>query len=279
MSKKLKIIFATDFTDAADNAIQYGIDFSKALAGNELECYLVHAYKHFVPYNDTPAIPVIENESLKEELKTRLAERSNELQELIDITPIFKRGNVTEVLEEIVADKAPDLIVMGTRERSAFERMTLGTHTAEVIKKVNCPVLAIPLEAEFKKLKKITFTADYEPLNIDYKSLVFIKDLARKEGSKFTVLHVFDSDEKDGLKEKMEKTALHRYFSDVDHDHQAVAGMNTIEGITRHIEHDQPDLIIAIPRHRNFIQEIFHSSISNELLYQTQVPILILIDR
>ncbi|MEQ8477473.1 hypothetical protein [Fulvivirga sp.] len=93
------------------------------------------------------------------------------------------------------------------------------------------------------------------------------------------MLHVFGSDEEDGLKEKMENTALHRYFSDVDHEHKAVAGMNTIEGIARHIEHDQPDLIIAIPRHRNFIQELFHSSISNELLYQTQVPILILIDR
>lgn len=278
MSNKLKIVFATDFTDAADNAIQYGIDFSKTLA-NELECYLVHAYKHFVPYNNTPAIPVIENESLKEELKTKLTERANDLQKVVDITPIFKRGNVTEVLEGIVAEKEPDLIVMGTRERSGFERMTLGTHTAEAIKKVNSPVLAIPLEAKFKKLEKITFTADYEPLNIDYKSLVFIKDMAREDRSKFIVLHVFDTKEKDGLKDKMENTALHRYFSDVDHEHKAVSGINTIDGITEHIEEDQPDLIIAIPRNRNFIQEIFHSSVSNELLYQTQVPILILIDR
>ncbi|QSE95890.1 universal stress protein [Fulvivirga lutea] len=279
MIKKLKLIFATDFTDAADNAMEYGIQFSKDLVGDNVEGILVHAHKHFVPYSNTPAIPVIENDSLKEELKDKLDERVNSLKNRLDVKQVFQRGNVTEVIKKLVDEEEPDMIIMGTRERGSFERMTLGTHTAEVIKKINCPVLAVPKEAQYKGVNNITLTADNESLNVNNKSLTLLKDFASRENIKFNVLHVFEDGKNKDLKAEMKNTALHRYISNIDHEHKPIADMEAFEGIIKYIDEDRPDLLMAIPRNRNFLKDLFHSSVSTKLIYHTQIPVLLLIDR
>ena len=70
---RLKIVFTTDFSDSAYNAIQYGINFSNELVGDQVEAFVVHAYQPFVPVDSVSAIPVMENSALEEVSKDKLS--------------------------------------------------------------------------------------------------------------------------------------------------------------------------------------------------------------
>jgi hypothetical protein len=59
------------------------------------------------------------------------------------------------VIEEVVKDHAIDLIVMGTRGVSGMEEFFIELNTEKVIRRVSCPVLAVP--SSVKSFNKIVF--------------------------------------------------------------------------------------------------------------------------
>lgn len=51
---------------------------------------------------------------------------------------------------------------MGTQEASGLEQLLLGSYTADVVDKVDCPLLVIPAYVIFKKPEKIIFATDFQ---------------------------------------------------------------------------------------------------------------------
>ena len=90
-----------------------------------------------------------------------------------------------------------------------------------------------------------------------------------------SILHVF-KDEKDKQNHVLESSAFHRYMSNVKHKHIEMVDQNAYEGIVQFVSEDEPDMLVAIPRDRGFFEQIFHQSVTEKLVYHTQIPILIL---
>lgn len=66
-----------------------------------------------------------------------------ESRERISFEIIVKGGDVRAELLGIIEDKQVDLVVMGTRGRSYFERMLLGSVTDRLLRKVHVPILTV----------------------------------------------------------------------------------------------------------------------------------------
>jgi nucleotide-binding universal stress UspA family protein len=60
------------------------------------------------------------------------------------IEVIVGEGPATEDILRVVAQKAPDLIVMATHGRTGVPRFLLGSVTSKVVRAVSCPVLVVP---------------------------------------------------------------------------------------------------------------------------------------
>src|SRR5690606_28009368 len=69
---------------------------------------------------------------------------------------------LNEEIKQQVKEKNIDLVVMGTQGATGAEQILFGTHTVHAIKRVKCPLLAIPSGFPFKSPVNILFPTDFE---------------------------------------------------------------------------------------------------------------------
>ncbi len=272
----MKTLLTTDFTNASTHAIEYAIQL---LSKEGTEYELIHAFKPMAPYAEISSIPVLENVAWKVELKKKLDELHLNIKNKydIEIDSSLKRGGVYEVVHKFEKKRdKPDLVVMATREKSFFERMTLGSNALQVAEKAQTPVLIVPKEAEKKSPNKIAFATDLNPLEIPYDSLKLVKDLIHDYQAKLEVVHVYENKKEKDDSEKMKNTAIHRYLEEIDHKHIAVINDNVYDGIIEYLDKHQPDILVIIPRDHNFFEKIFNEQITKKMVNHTEIPLLVL---
>src|SRR6266516_35003 len=175
-----KVMVAVDFSEASTKAVNYGI--SLAL---EFEARLVLA--HIAPYD-----PVA-----YETAKVRLLELiPADYRAWLDFEVIVKSGEVRPELLGIVDEKEIDLVVMGSRGRSYFERLLLGSVTERMLRKLHVPVLTVSHLDPNKELhglgsvplRKLLYATDLK--DGTEVGLEFAIRLARGLDAHLTVVHV-----------------------------------------------------------------------------------------
>src|SRR5437762_5616933 len=175
-----RILAPVDFSEASKKAFNYGL--SLAL---EFEARLVLA--HIAAY-DTVAY---------EAAKGRLLQLiPADYRDRCDFEIIVKSGEVRQELLGIVEDKEIDLVVMGSRGRSYFERMLLGSVTERMLRKLHVPVLTVshldPEKeihiAEPVPLRRLVYATDLA--DGSEAGLEFSIRLARGLDAHLTVVHV-----------------------------------------------------------------------------------------
>src|SRR6266540_3045040 len=149
-----KVMVAVDFSEPSKKAVNYGI--SLAL---EFEARLVLA--HIAPYD-----PVA-----YETAKVRLLELiPADYRAWLDFEVIVKSGEVRPELLGIVEEKEIDLVVMGSRGRSYFERLLLGSVTERMLRKLHVPILTV---SHLDPVKEI-----HEPGWVPLRRILYATDLA-----------------------------------------------------------------------------------------------------
>src|SRR4030095_351692 len=109
---------------------------------------------------------------------------------------IVKSGDVRSELLGIVQDKEIDLVIMGTRGRSYFERMLLGSVTDRMLRKLHVPILTVShLDPEREihppgpvSLQRILYATDLA--DGSQEGLEFAIRFARGLDAALTVAHV-----------------------------------------------------------------------------------------
>jgi nucleotide-binding universal stress UspA family protein len=168
-----------DFSEPSKKAVNYGL----ALA-IEFKAKLVLA--HITPYD-----PVAYDRAKLQLLSLLPAE----YREQADFEIIVKAGDVRQELLGIVQDKEIDLVVMGSRGRSYFERMLLGSVTERMLRKLHVPVLTVSHldpEREIHKpgpvpIRRILYATDL--VDASEEGLEFSIRLAHELDAHLTVVH------------------------------------------------------------------------------------------
>ena len=174
------IMVPVDFSEASKKAVNYGL--SLAL---EFEARLV--LTHIVPYDALAYLTA----------KARLLELvPPDCRDKIVFETIVKSGEVRQELLGIVEDKEIDLVVMGSRGRSYFERVLLGSVTERMLRKLHVPILTVSHldpEKDLHKpepipLRRLLYATDLS--DGSEAGLEFSIRLARAFDANLTVLHV-----------------------------------------------------------------------------------------
>jgi universal stress protein A len=144
MTKPMRILFATDFSDASKRAFQEAISTSRR---NGAELTIAHAYQ--LPNLGTPVLvsPDVYDEwdhRLREDAEKRLNTLVEEAaREGVIASALVLFGDPDEVLVQAAKDRAADLLVMGTHGRRGVSRLFLGSVASRVISTAPCPVLTV----------------------------------------------------------------------------------------------------------------------------------------
>ncbi len=156
---RIKTILApVDFSEASKKAVNYGISLA-------LECGARLFLTHIIPFDATAY----------QDAKANLLDLiPAESREKLDYEIVVRSGEVRHELLGMVTEKDVDLVVMGTRGRSYFERLLLGSVTERMLRKLHVPILTVSHLDPDKEI--------HTPGTVPLKRIVYATDLA--EGTK-----------------------------------------------------------------------------------------------
>ena len=140
------VMWATDGSEAADRALVH----AKALAV-ESNAPLTVAYCEEVtlPSKGGGSLPVHANErELRAKIERQVGELSGDGTPASLVTTRSQAGNAAHAIAEIAQRQGTDLIVVGTRGRTALAGLLLGGVTQRLLHIAPCPVLAVPPDRE-----------------------------------------------------------------------------------------------------------------------------------
>lgn len=136
------VMWATDGSEAADRALVH----AKALAAqSQAPLLVVYCEEFTLPGKGGGSLPVHANE---DEVQAKIKEQvtalsGNGTTARLEMTR-SQSGNAAHAIAEIAESHGTDLIVLGTRGRTALAGLLLGGVTQRLLHIAPCPVLAVP---------------------------------------------------------------------------------------------------------------------------------------
>lgn len=267
------IIVPTDFSSAADTALNFAIKFAQVF---ESEIILYHL---FTPFQGGFYPLIKDNLKIENELLDSLRQIKKRLSHKYKNVPIsvhVDRGSGKSPLIAYCQEKKISLIIMGTKGSSGLKSVFLGSYTSNIMKSSKCPVLAIPSVSKFKIPKKITFASNYKP-----NELVAIKSLLELNkifNAKIKILHV-DKDEKiTQLKEiafNKYRFKIEKLFKGPSLSFKHIGGKDSIEVLLRSILKDKSEMLVISPlKNDGAWDKLFHKSFTKAIVSQIHMPLL-----
>ncbi len=183
------ILFATDFSPAAETALPYAIGLAKQYGGK------VHGLHVRFP----ATYPVVGPEGLPQVIDAAEEQAKFEAQQLHEMLAgvphdvTVMEGDLWPAIQEIVNQEKTDLIVLGTHGRTGVSRALLGSAAEEIFRRASCPVLTIgPFVSQNTErrlaMKEILYATDFSPESLA--ALPYAVLLAQEHQSNLTLLHV-----------------------------------------------------------------------------------------
>ncbi len=133
------ILFATDFSPAADAAAPFAIQIARSY-GAKVYGVQVNPFDNYTAA--APEAWAAIAEVAEKETKDH-AQRLNEQLKGIQHEVMIGEGNIWEVISNLTKEKEVDLIVLGTRGRTGLGKALLGSVAEEILRQAPCPVLTV----------------------------------------------------------------------------------------------------------------------------------------
>ena len=273
------ILIPTDFSKNALHAAKYAIELFKC---EKAQFYFLHAYADEVygPFGKNGKLHIdAKKEQVKKDTKNRL---NTLIQEITAVPPNPKHtyesvsvfDSLVDAVNDFVNEINIDLVLMGTKGKTNDKKITFGSHTVQVFKYVQCPVLAIPQSAEFQQPKKIVFPTDYM-LPYKRRELKLLNCLSGEYKSEIHCLYISDFetlshrqlDNKRFLSESLTDSYLFFERTDVK---------NKTEAIQEYIKRQQIDFLVMVNSRHTFLEDLLYRSTVDEIGLTTEIPFLVL---
>jgi nucleotide-binding universal stress UspA family protein len=250
-----KVVVPTDFSKNAFNALKYACQLFKY---TRCDFFILHAYADEVYQQDR----VIERSKLDElkELTYKNSEKQLKkiIKDIFEYSPnprhkfksISAFGTLTDEINDLINMENADIVLMGTRGETNDRTITFGSKTIQVLKYVQCPVLAIPENYKYHPPKELLFPSDYL---VPHKRRE-LKLLCELTGSFRSSIHMLYIDSNKKLSLRQEDTIA----------------------ITKYIVHKEIDLLIMVNSRHSHLEQMLNQSTIEKIGLHIKIPFLVL---
>lgn len=198
--------------------------------------------------------------------------------EEVELEVIMKMGREEEDILHYTEEHPPRLIVMASKGRHTLHDDLMGTITADIIARAKVPVLAIPEKVKrlnLEGLKKIVYATNFDEK--DFVAIDKLMALLRPFNTKIYCLHVgqkedvtWDLAKLEGMKDVLKRRHMH---SDLECVY--LQGHDLLSKLETYIKKHKVDILSLTTHKRNMITRIFNPSIAKEMLFHSEIPLLV----
>ncbi len=255
---KTTIICPTDFSDAANNAVEYSAKLSQII---EAELTLVNVQRvtpvaAAVSMGNGIANDIRENSIIA---SGKLKEMSVEINRMFKIPTKYEVDITTKSLSKTISSlgKNNTIIVMGTNGADNLSQFFFGTNTYNVIEKTECPVLLVPENVSFETYTKILYPIIYE--NPEESALEQFYEFGKHFEAQFTFLHISkkDTDKTKNIFNTIKEDTEKYFNGKLKINFERVFSDNIDDAIDNFIIENPIDLMMIEEHHRNLLERIF----------------------
>lgn len=273
-----KIVIPTDFSENAFNALKFAV---KIFQHEECRFLILHAYADEV-YNSGG---VLTPEFMEEFKETTRKNSDKELESILlkirDYSPnpghrfeaISAFGILVDEINDLVNKEDADLAVMATRGKTNDRKLTFGSHTLQVIKYVQCPVLSIPEGYGVTTPKKILFPTNYM-VPYQGRELQLAGDLAREFAAEIHMLYI-SKFPPENMRQKDNRKVITQEFHDLEVFHHLTNGADKTTVIQKFIDKLEIDLLILVNSRHSYLESILSQSTLDRIGLHPKVPFLV----
>ena len=200
--------------------------------------------------------------------------KSSYLDENYTFETITDYDSFTDAIKQVIKAKDIDLIVMGTNGATGAAEVVFGSNTLNVIRKIDCPLIAIPQGYRYTRPKTVLFAIDKEDhfltegidplLNTIVKHKSSLRILKIKEDDTITIA---EFDDKKNMKE---------FFKNINHTFHSIANVPTALAINSFVQIMDIDMTAMFIKRESFMERFFKGSETSKISYGTRVPLLIM---
>lgn len=269
------ILIATDFSDSANNAVDYAIELAKYF-GSKL--ILVNAYP--MPYAsfETGGMPGDMIGVMQEASAGGLHNLKNKIEQNhkhnFDIECFADMGFAEDVIVDVAKKTDADLIVMGiVGDGEKSKTHLIGSTAIKVARNTNTPVFIIPNGTKYHPIKKISFACNLD--KTEESDLIYVSRYFGKAfDAELEVINVEEPDEEFSLGKTKTINVVEKKLEAVPHKSVFIAEKNVGKALEDYFNEHPTDVVIVNPRKHNLFHNLFSHSISKELAFHCNYPLL-----
>lgn len=267
-----RIIVPVDFTDTARNAARYALQLG---ADTRSEVFFYHSYEDRelgtdgTPLDSDPQALRTIAETALENFRAEFSDITN-----VRIITVAEPGTLVEDLERYVRHHGIGLIVSGINWSTPLEQLIAGSMTLALVNRNICPVIIVPQEARYFGIENVAFASDLR----DVERTTPVEPLKAFLNVIKPMLHVVHVIEEKFVQPTDDFQAQRQLLEGILADYQPtftfIRDRNFVDAINDFIDESDIDLVITLPRHHSFFDNLFRGSHTRKLAYNSHIPIL-----
>ncbi len=279
MKTNKHLLFPTDFSEAAQDAL---ISTLHLAAQNGAKVTVLHIiYPEYEPMD----LPVLSAKATEEKLEVAKAVMENlisstrellkdRLKPLPEMETQIEIGIPAAGIIRLAKELHCDMIAMGTRKKHSTLEQWLGTVTAEVVQKADCPVLVLPEGRHLENIKVMVYATALKQKDPD--RIRSLPKLLPINNSIIHVVHVNTEAEKRQISMDEMEEVFSKDKEELPLKFHILESKNVIAALNAFAEEYDADLLIMATVKRSFWERLFSESQSRAMVLQAKIPILVL---
>lgn len=268
------IIVPTDFSRVSQDAAFYAAEIALKV---DAELILLHVLPLSLTVSEVP-LPldsvILSMEESENELNTLKAKLDNYSNGKLSIAMRTTTDSFLDEIKRLNHKKELFAVIMGTSGAAATGAFFLGSFSLTAAKYLECPLIVVPPDYIFSGIKKVGLACDMDHV-LDHIPIKGIRAVLDNFDAQLEVLYVNDPDKqmRPGIlrESKFIQICLAQYSPEIriiDHE-------NTRQGLVDFVQENDIDLLLLLPKERNFIERIFRKSITKGMVLHPVVPVMI----
>lgn len=267
------ILLPTDFSENAMLAFPYASELAKR---TNSKIVLLHVYDIalMAPSNmftSRTATMEANEEEVRAAVLQSLRKLRGSLPADVPCEIVALHGNVQDELADYCRRHNVNWVVMSTQGASGLKELFLGSVAADVIRMVDCPVLAIPRTDIAPDFTHFVYATDRR--HDDTTFLNTMRWLTEVYEGRLTILHVAN----DATQLKNHHPSLESWLAENERSHiklVTVGAPTATEGIDAWLQNHKPDLLAVTTHTHTLSERLFHRSVTRETALHTTTPLL-----
>lgn len=269
-----KILVPIDFSSCSKNALHNAIILAERM---NKELVILHSY--MLPMANADGTPFVVGsmiDEMEEVSKVNFDKFIKKVPDLsrIKYSTVITAGVLLDSIRDVIKKEEISFIVMGTHGASGLQKAFLGTNAYSVIKDVDCPVIALPEDADITKMKRIAMSGDYKKMPAPH-CIEPIIELSQAFFAHVYVIHI-DQDKNLEHDEIEIAKSLEKYLKKVKHSFHFKRDYDVEEGLLAFAKEEKIDLLTMISRHHSFLDRIAHASETKKMVMDIPMPLMIM---